>query len=201
MTDHVHSYAYSSRTGDGEGGTVIYFRCKCGNEFRRQANEEEMAWLDHHGGPFDPEPSHDVHRVWHLFLKKAREELKIEFLHQLTDQDNRIRLGEIAEELSQEHPEDIFCLRCDDDHHAGSDLIAFLHRAEEDWMGVTFLVIPQCGGVPCEFFLYPDHFLAMFEVMAKINTTMFRVQESESLAKLLHEMRRPESLRPVAEEP
>lgn len=103
-----------------------------------------------------------IHRVWHgMPLPRNFESI--------TDQDRKLAIGKKIERYAKRHPGQVIPLMCDDTYHATSDLVLVTHEIQDDWMGVTVMMIPQCDGrPPAEFFLYPGHVNALLQELRKI---------------------------------
>lgn len=60
---------------------------------------------------------------------------------------------------------EIKIVRCDDDVHAGSDLLLIPHPK----MGISVMFIPQCTGTQNRFFLYSNHFTMLMRELKSMS--------------------------------
>jgi hypothetical protein len=103
-----------------------------------------------------------IHRIFHDFQRKF---------------DSRSAGGEeysgypmmkAVGKWAKKHPS-VVIVGCDDDYHAGSDLVLIPHEDKYQLWGVTVLYIPQCTGEkPIRFFLYPGHLQWLLEGLNKM---------------------------------
>lgn len=111
-----------------------------------------------------------IHTVYHAFLDKFKPTVALK-------NKKPVKVGKHKVYLSKEewkwigydlmtrvasfaklYPDDVHIVHCDDNWHAGSDLVLIYHRHGKTFFGTTVVFIPQCTGEnPTMFFLYDDH--------------------------------------------
>lgn len=113
-------------------------------------------------------PDTDVHYVYHKFLKKFTKIIRTGKSRKIggkqyyfTKEEWRwtgyAMMRKVAE-WAKQFPDYIEITRCDDDWHAGSDLVLIQHKDKKGYFGTTIVYIPQCTGEkPIRFFLYECH--------------------------------------------
>jgi len=114
----------------------------------------------------------DVHAVWHDFTKRFKKQIKYGRAFTVKVGNRKKKMYRYREEWkwsgydlitriktwAEKYPADVFSAHCDDDHFTNSDIFYILHRASDDWMGVSVVFVPQCApGDPSIHFLYPSH--------------------------------------------
>lgn len=106
-----------------------------------------------------------LHRVWHDFCKRFIPDQKWKYI----GYDLMVKVNRWA----RKYPQDVKITRCDDNVHAGSDIVYINHRVDnKKWFGTTVVVIPQCTGEePMRFFLYPQHHKEMVKALSVIGQT------------------------------
>ena len=79
-------------------------------------------------------------------------------------------IGERLEYLQRKWPDRIREVACDDDTHSGARLLFITHEdpAQDCWMGVSALYLPQYGGQPTFFFLYDPNVRELAETLSWI---------------------------------
>lgn len=133
----------------------IEYRCDCNSTFYYF---KVLNWLvkKHHNELLD----NLIHKNYYSFLRKFGDKEKfLKYKHVGYDFMQR------AERFAKKNKR-ISIISCDDNYHAGSDLVVIPHEDRFEVWGWTVVYIPQCTGEsPIEFFLYPDHLKEFLEVM------------------------------------
>ncbi|MBI4142498.1 hypothetical protein HY480_01325 [Candidatus Uhrbacteria bacterium] len=155
---HRHSWKHAATTG-GSRRPIIIERCRCEWEQRRKANAAEAAvlrqqWRDHE------QRMRELYRPHHEFDRRFRMNDRKDWRYSGHDLMKRV------ERWAKRYPNRVTLLSCDDSHHSSSMLCVIERSTERDWMGLDVFVIPQHGGTPQEFFLYPNNADA-FEAMLR----------------------------------
>lgn len=130
-------------------------QCGCGQQRVRETTAEERRQMDE-----DWKAAGRLHTLWHKFCHKfgGPDEWKKEGY----DLSNSV-----TEWAIKRHPE-ILVTRCDDTYFSSSDIVLIPHQNESEFMGTTFLYIPQNSGTPATGFLYPNHIVGLIEALKRM---------------------------------
>ena len=139
----------------------------CGARRQREPSALEAKQIEaSHKRMLKPPAKYNIHRVWHDFTKRF-----------MTNNGPGSFKGKgwplmkEVEKWAKKFPNDVRIVSCDDNHFTGSSIVVIDHKSTVEWMGATCVVIPQCGGPPCEFFLYPHHANEMLAALRGIKKT------------------------------
>lgn len=163
---HRHKFRVAGWQGD-----EVEFRCSCGERRQRKMDRAELR---RHRGEWDrPNPDCNVHRVWHDFQRRF-----------LTRADkwrwSGYALMTRVERWARQYPDDVRIASVDDDAFAGSYLVLVEHRARDQYMGTTAVLIPQCTGEPpARFFLYPHHLFGLARALRAIRRAAAPLERRE----------------------
>lgn len=153
----IGSHAHRWTTSGWIGHAGVSFRCivtkhgnRCEAHFERATTAAEKKFVTAKFDFWSKKPQNNVHLVFHEFLRLFRDKTTNEWKFQGYDLMKRV------ERWAEKHPGDVTVVRVDDDHHSNSDLVLIDHKTKRRYMGITCINIPQHGGPPSEFFLYPE---------------------------------------------
>lgn len=133
----------------------ISYRCACGQT--RLEKNTTAAQRKQFMNSFKTEKNNNIHGIYHDFKKNFPDGYS-----------EGSDMMDGVEEWAKKHPSVVIC-GCDDDHHAGSDLVIIPHENKYKLWGVTVVYIPQCTGEPpTRFFLYPNHLKGLLEGLGKM---------------------------------
>ena len=164
-TSHRHKHRLL-----GANSKEVTFKCACGDRKSRPitAKERRVTGVDE---IFDRKPS--IHRVWHAFSKKfmSKDAFKLK----------GYELMEAVEKWAKRFPDDVRTVRIDDGHFCNSDLVLIDHKAKDQYMGVTAVVIPQCTGEePLCFFMYPSHQAGLMKALIAMQKAAAPIQKRQA---------------------
>ncbi|MDP3771072.1 MAG: hypothetical protein Q8R16_02120 [bacterium] len=145
---HRHSWRHAGTTG-GSKRPIILKRCRCGERRERNANAAEAAVLRQQQQR-DEQRMREMFRPSREFDRRFRTKDGSKWRY--TGYDLMVRV----ERWAKRHPDRVKIVGCDDNHHASSILCVIERSTAAYWMGLDVVVIPQHGGTPQEFFLYPN---------------------------------------------
>lgn len=142
----------------------INYSCECG-QLNHTLRMSKRQYKKHIASMLKPS---EIHRIFHDFQRK--------FNSGKADGPNVFSsfkysgypMMEAVRKWAKKHPS-VIIIGCDDDFHAGSDLVLIPHEDKYQLWGVTVLYIPQCTGEkPIRFFLYPGHLQGLLEGLNKM---------------------------------
>ncbi len=150
---HKHRWRPLYRSGIHSIG----FGCNCGKAVSRPLTDEEIILVKADQKQSAKETK-EMHHIYHDFSKTFQSKKR----------DKGYTLIEKVRKWAIQYPT-VQISRCDDQVHAGSDLVFIPHESKCRYMGTTVVYIPQCTGEgPTEFFLYPAHTDSLIKVLQKI---------------------------------
>jgi len=141
------------------------FGCNCGERRERRATPEERKILRSN-------QHQNVHRIFHAFQRQfcaANGKFKYE----------GYEFRQLVRRWAKRYPQDVRMIYCDDSTFCSSALVFIEHRAAENYMGTTVIYIPQFGGAPAQFFLYPSHRISLSRALRQIATQARPIQRRE----------------------
>ncbi|MDO8621615.1 MAG: hypothetical protein Q7R80_00060 [bacterium] len=145
---HRHSWQHAGTTGSKKR-PIILERCRCEKKRERNANAAEAALLSQRWRR-DEQCWREMFQPFREFVQRFR--TKDNSGWRYTGYDLMVRV----ERWAARHPGRVTLLSCDDNLHASSMLCIIENATAASWMGLDVVIIPQLGGTPQEFFLYPD---------------------------------------------
>lgn len=192
-----HAYRHTSWSGNGKH-VVLYFQCQhCPSSKSRMAGPiERREWRANN--PLTARTrATNIHYVWHkfqhAFLQRDEQGNVDPYANDWTFHGGANWAG--VERFAKRYPNDVWLVRCDDAHHASSDLILVDHKTRDQYMGTTVVYVPQCTGEkPIQFFLYPSHRFRLAGALDTISRLAKPVTRRERVA-LLQQSKRSRSYR------
>ena len=151
---HIHRWRKR-----GCNSKVIYYNCRCGAQKERLATTKESKAFN---VDFRKQlkRSDALHRIFHNFCKRFKN--GDEYVK------NGYPLMYFIEKWAKRFPNHVQVVRCDDNVHAGSDLVLIEHSIPGEYWGTTVIFVSQFEP-PTEFFLYPGHQKQLMTALKKID--------------------------------
>jgi hypothetical protein len=190
-TCKTHKFDFCSYTGRGARERKIWskalkqyidakpltlgFRCRrCGERVERIATASERKFHAKYIDAWRKTGKKTIATVWRDFAKRFKSK----------DGDSYRLVGWdlmcAVEKWRTKWPNDVRQVRIDDSHFCSSDLILVEHKAPNEYMGTTVVVVPQCSGEsPLEFFMYPFHLNGLLNALQAIKKAAKPVEKRE----------------------
>ena len=178
MADEKKRHHHYWQLVSSSTGNTITERCRCGLYREREATPEEAKIIQADYSVANKSANRQC-GVWHEFCRKFYDE-----------ENGRWRLNgfEFMEKASAWAADrrGMHVIFCDDHAHASSLILVFEIAHQTSWMGLTCLYIPQSGGLPAEFFLYPEHHDALLGVLVSLKRVRDAVKKRERAYRRAH---------------